>query len=103
MARQPRGRGFWRGFFTGLVLAALGLVGLAVAFPPLQPPEVPEGSQQAPSAPGQPQGMAGPAPGGLLPSPAPAPLVPGLPDAAAPAADPPPAGGGSPSLADPGD
>jgi hypothetical protein len=103
MATQPRGRGFWRGFLTGLVVTALGLVALAIAFPLLRAPEVPEGSLQAPAGPVEPQGMAGSAPGGLLPAPAPAPLVPGLPDATTPAADAPPAGAGSPSLAGQGD
>ena len=102
MATQPRPRGFWRGFFTGLIVAALGLVALAIAYPPLRPPEVTEGSLQPPAAPDRPQQTAEPAPAGLLPSPAPAPLVPGLPDQATAADAAPPAGPGSPSLVDPG-
>jgi hypothetical protein len=99
MATQARGRGFWRGFFTGLILAVLGAVGLAIAFPPLQPPEVPEGSLQAPAAPGRPEGIAEPEAGGLLPPSAPAPLVPGLPEAGEPEAA--PSGAGSPSRVEP--
>ena len=101
MATQARGGGFWRGFLTGLIVAGVLAVAAAIAFPPLQPPEVPEGSLSAPPAPGQPQTESAPEPGGILPAPAPGPLVTGLPAPETPPVDAPPAGAGSPSLVAP--
>ena len=98
MAAERRTHGFWKGFLTGLVLAAAGLLALAWLNPPrpLLPPEVDPGALEAPAAPDQPQGAAEPvAPGAqaLLP---PAPATPLIADAPAP--DPAPGAAGSPSL-----
>ena len=99
MATERATYGFWKGFLTGLVLAAAGLLALAWVYPPqpLMAPEIGAGALEAPAAPGQPQGAAEPeAPrsDALLPS---APAKPLIADAPAPDAAP-EAGAGSPSL-----
>ena len=99
MARRTGGRGFWAGFLTGLVIVALAALALAWIYPPLQPPAVDEGVLEPPAAPGAPERAAA-APGPLL-TPAPGPLVDGLPSLAEPPAD--SAGPGSPSLVPPGE
>ncbi|HET9069523.1 MAG TPA: hypothetical protein VFN28_12825 [Amaricoccus sp.] len=64
MVAERRTRGFWKGFLTGLVLAAAGLLALAWFYPPrpLLPPEVDPRALAAPAAPGQPDGVTAPAP-----------------------------------------
>jgi hypothetical protein len=102
MATQPGTHGFWRGFFTGLLLAAAAGLLLAWAYPPLPllPPEIDEGTLRAPGAPGLPEGDAGPEPlraEGVLPAPPPAPLIAEVPTPEA-APEPEESPGGSPSL-----
>jgi hypothetical protein len=101
MARRTGGRGFWAGFFTGLVIVVLAALALAWIYPPLQPPAIDDGALEAPGAPGAPPANAG-APEPLL-TPAPGPVVDGLPGPAAPAEDGPAPGPGSPSLVPPED
>jgi hypothetical protein len=101
MARRTGGRGFWAGFFTGLVIVALAGLALAWIYPPLQPPALDAGALEAPGAPDAPEGAAA-APEPLL-TPAPGPVVDGLPDPAAPPGDGPAPGPGSPSLVPPDD
>jgi hypothetical protein len=96
MARRTGARGFWAGFFTGLVVVALAALALAWLYPPLQPPALDAGALEAPGAPGAPR-AAGAAPEPLL-TPAPGPVVDGLPGPAAPPEDSPAPGPGSPSL-----
>ena len=101
---ERRTRGFWKGFFTGLLLAAAGLLALAWFHPPqpLLPPEMDAGALEPPAAPGQRDGTTGPetaaataAAGGM---PVPVPAEPTFADLPAPAAPPEPAAGaGSPS------
>ena len=80
MAAQT-GRGFWRGFFTGIVLVAAAGLALAWVYPPVPatPPQVAPTSLEAPPAPGQPEGVAEPATPSrqetLLPAPPPGPLI----------------------------
>jgi hypothetical protein len=94
MAERTGGRGFWAGFFTGLVIVALAALALAWIYPPLQPPAVNEGALEAPGAPEAPDGgVAEP-----LLTPAPGPVVDGLPDPAAPSEDRAEPSPGSPSL-----
>jgi hypothetical protein len=96
MARRTGGRGFWAGFFTGLAIVVLAALALAWIYPPLQPPALDDGAFEAPGAPDAPEGAAA-APEPLL-TPAPGPVVGGLPDLAAPPEDGPSPGPGSPSL-----
>ncbi|MFO1209987.1 MAG: hypothetical protein U1E40_12315 [Amaricoccus sp.] len=80
MARA-RTRGFWRGFLTGIGLAALAGLAAAWFLPPVPatPPEVTPGSLTAPQPPEQPQAVSEPGPpqaqGSLMPPPAPGPLI----------------------------
>src|SRR6476646_97816 len=101
MAGQAGTRGFWRGFFTGIVLALLAGLVLAWRYPPVPatPPDLDPAATQAPSAADAPGaavcGTASPTQsGGRLRSRPPAPLVDvkRAPDAA------PGSGPGSPSL-----
>ena len=78
MAERTGRRGFWAGFLTGLAVALLAALALAWIYPPLQPPAVDAGALDAPGEPGVPEG-GGAAPGPLL-TPAPGPVVEGLPD-----------------------
>jgi len=96
MARGTGGRGFWSGVFAGLVIAALAALALAWIYPPLQPPAVDEGVLDPPVPPRAP-GAEAAAPGPLL-TPAPGPVVGGLPALDAPAEDRTAPGPGSPSL-----
>lgn len=73
MATQAAAHGFWRGVFTGLVIAAALAAALAWFFPPLRAPEIPPGTLDAPSAPGTPDGQAAPPSPGQATPPAPAP------------------------------
>jgi hypothetical protein len=100
MARRAGGRGFWAGFLTGLVIVVLAALALAWIYPPLQPPVVDEGMLEPPAAPGAPDRAA--APGPLL-TPAPGPVVEGVPGLAEPPEDSGAPGRGSPSLATQGD
>lgn len=61
---ERRTHGFWKGVLAGLLVAAAGLLALAWLHPPrpLMPPEVDPGALEAPAAPGQPDGVAGPEP-----------------------------------------
>jgi hypothetical protein len=95
MARRAGGRGFWAGFLTGLVIVVLAALALAWIYPPLQPPVVDEGMLEPPAAPGTPDNAA--APGPLL-TPAPGPVVEGLPSLEEPPEDGAAPGAGSPSL-----
>jgi len=102
MAGQAGARGFWRGFLTGVVGAAVAGLVLAWRYPPVPaaPPDVDPAATEAPGAPDQPgAGVTEPAapaqPDGILPAPAPAPLVDVKPEAA------PGSGPGSPSLTSP--
>ena len=54
-AKTEKG-GFWRGFLLGLVLAAAGLLALALAFPPVPatPPEIDPAAASGPAAPASP-------------------------------------------------
>ncbi|HVL21499.1 MAG TPA: hypothetical protein VM422_11050 [Amaricoccus sp.] len=56
-----RGGGFWRGFLVGAVIAVAGTLALAVAFPPLRPPDVDAASLVAPGGPLEPRTAAPPA------------------------------------------
>ena len=99
MATQAT-HGFWRGFLTGLVLAAAAALALAWLYPPrpLLPPEVDAGALEAPGAPGRPEAAAEPAaprPEGALPS---APAAPAIAASPAPEADPGAPDGAAPSL-----
>lgn len=69
------GGGFWRGVLLGLGVAALALLGLALAFPPVPsvPPALAPEAAEAPAAPPAPEAarpaqpaLAPAAPGGLL-------------------------------------
>ena len=73
MAAQARSGGFWRGVFTGLVVAAVLAAALAWLFPPLRAPEIPPGTLDAPAAPGTPVGQAAPQSPGQATPPAPVP------------------------------
>jgi hypothetical protein len=95
MARRTGGRGFWAGFLTGLVIVAVAALALAWIYPPLQPPALDDGALEAPGAPDAPDGAAA-APEPLL-TPAPGPVVDGLPGLAAPEDDGAASGPGSPS------
>jgi hypothetical protein len=95
MARRTGGRGFWAGFFTGLAIVVLAGLALAWIYPPLQPPALDDRALEAPGAPGAPDGTAV-APDRLL-TPAPGPVVEGLPGPDAPEEEDRPAPG-SPSL-----
>jgi len=95
MARRTGGRGFWAGFLTGLAIVVLAGLALAWIYPPLQPPALDEGALEAPGAPDSPEAAAAPEP---LLTPAPGPVVDGLPSLGAPAEDGAEPGPGSPSL-----
>jgi hypothetical protein len=101
MARRTGGRGFWAGFLTGLVIVVLAALALAWIYPPLQPPALDADALDAPGAPEAPEGSAT-APGQLL-TPAPGPVVDGLPSLTAPREDRAAPGPGSPSLVPPDD
>ena len=81
MAGQTRARGFWRGFFSGIVLAVLAGLALAWFYPPVPatPPEVAPASLVPPQAPEQPQAVSEPEKprpqGSLMPPPPPGPLI----------------------------
>lgn len=75
---------FWRGLLAGLALAALVLVGLGLAFPPLRPPDVGKGALSTPGAPVEP-GVT--APHGTPTSDTAFPALPKLPATAEPAPD----------------
>jgi hypothetical protein len=96
MAERTGRRGFWAGFLTGLAVALLAALALAWIYPPLQPPAVDDGALDAPGEPDAPERGAA-APGPLL-TPAPGPVVEGLPDLTAPLEDGTEPGPGSPSL-----
>jgi hypothetical protein len=55
------GAEFWRGVLFGLVLAAAGLIALALAYPPVpaEPPALAPGALSAPAAPAEPDAPAG--------------------------------------------
>ena len=95
MARRTGGRGFWAGFLTGLAIVVLAAVALAWIYPPLQPPALDEGALEAPGAPDSPVAATAPEP---LLTPAPGPVVDGVPSLGAPADDSAEPGPGSPSL-----
>lgn len=89
---QPRTTGFWRGVVTGLLFAVIGVIGLALIFPPhlLLPPDLAPDSLTAPPVPSEPGDVAtGPRQprdaGPLLTPPTGAPII-----ATGPVADPPP-------------
>jgi hypothetical protein len=62
MATKAATHGFWRGFLSGLVLAAAGLLALAWFYPPGRstPPEAGAGAVEAPGAAGGTEDAAGP-------------------------------------------
>jgi hypothetical protein len=101
MATPTRARGFWRGFVTGLVVAAAVGLALAFVFPPVpsRPPEVGPDATTAPAGPEPPEDTAepaGPAEQGMLPASPTKPLIEGMPTPeVAPAV---PGYAGSPSL-----
>lgn len=67
---RTRGAGFWRGFLTGLVLAALALLGLALAYPPVPrtPPELTPEAVTAPPPPPAPELVVSPEPAAAPPA-----------------------------------
>ncbi len=102
MAIRAATHGFWRGFFSGLVLAAAGLLALAWFHPPVPflPPEVSPDKLVAPGAPSQPFDPGAtqmPGETGLLPAPPAKPLIKGIPTPET-APEVPGAATGSPSL-----
>ncbi len=71
-----RSVGFWRGFLAGLGVAALGLLALALAYPPVPaaPPALAPEAAIAPAPPARPVSRSAPVTGVLGPA-APGPLV----------------------------
>ncbi len=103
MARQAGSHGFWRGVLAGLLVAAAGLLALALAYPPepLRQPEITPGSTLPPAAPAAPADLPQPprneTGSGLLPAAPSAPLIEGVPTPD-PAPSAPAGAAGSPSL-----